>query len=378
MPTDSAVAARWRLVLGRFAEDALPLPGAGAGGQKRMDRVLDYLYGREYAGRGVRAPNTDRSGSLDPSQLSVPEWIREVRELFPRDTCDVITRHALERYGMSELVTDPETLRRLEPNYDLLKALLTFRGLMKGPVLDLARRIIRQVVEDLKQRLARDVRQSLLGRARRRQRSRLKSAANLDAHGTIRANLKNYDRERRRLVVQDVRFFSRVTRHLPWDVIIAVDCSGSMLDSVIHSAVMAGIFAGLPSIRVSLVAFDTSVVDLTEHVHDPAEVLLSVQLGGGTDIGGALRYCASLVEQPTRTILVCVTDFCEGGDIAPMLSTIKRLRGDGVRVLGLAALDQNAVAAYDHAAAEACADAGAEIAALTPSRLAEWVATVIG
>jgi Mg-chelatase subunit ChlD len=375
-PSPTVVAGRWRLVLGRFAENALPL--SGDGGRVRMDRVLDYLYGREYAGRGVRPGADDRSGTLDPSQLSVPEWIREVRELFPRDTCEVITRHALDRYGMTELVTDPETLRRLEPNYELLKALLTFRGLMNGPVLDLARRIIRQVVEDMKRRLAREVRQAFLGRARRRQRSRLKCAANLDVHRTIRANLKNYDPARRRLVLQDVRFFSRVTRSLPWDVIIAVDCSGSMLDSVIHSAVMAGIFAGLPSIRPRLVAFDTAVVDLSDMVDDPAEVLLSVQLGGGTDIGGALQYCASLVEQPTRTILVFVTDFCEGGAIDPMLTTIKRLRGDGVRVIGLAALDQGSQATYDRATAEACADAGAEIAALTPSRLAEWVATVVG
>ena len=82
---------------------------------------------------------------------------------------------------------------------------------------------------------------------------------------------------------------------MPWHIIMAVDCSGSMMDSVIHSAVMAGIFKGLPAVRVSLVAFDTAVVDLTEQVDDPIEVLMSVQLGGGTDIAGALGYCETLV-----------------------------------------------------------------------------------
>jgi Mg-chelatase subunit ChlD len=373
---DTVAAARWRLVLGRFAEDGLPGALGGQGTYSRMDRMLDYLYGREYSSRGVRQPG-GRGGSLDPSQLSVPEWVGQVRELFPADTCEVITRHALDRYGMTELVTDPETLRRLEPNYELLKALLTFRGLMKGDVLELARKIIREVVEDLRQRLAKDVRQALWGRLNRRRRSRFKSAANLDVRRTIRANLKNYDSKRRRLVIQDLHFFSRVERHIPWHIIMAVDCSGSMLDSVIHSAVMAGIFRGLPSVRVRLVAFDTAIVDLTEAAGDPAEVLMSVQLGGGTNIGGALAYCASLVEQPTRTILVVVTDFCEGGPIAPMLATIKRLRGEGVRVLGLAALDQSAQPSYDRATAEACVDVGAEVAALTPKRLAEWLATVI-
>jgi hypothetical protein len=375
-PEDLQVAARWRLILGRFAEDALPLRNPGVCDYTRIDRVLDYLYGREYGGRNVR-PTDDLSGGPGPSAFRVPDWIREVRELFPRETCDVVTRHALDRYGLSELVTDPETLRRLEPNYDLLKTLLTFRGLMKGPVLDMARSIVRQVIDDLQRRLAREVRQAFGGRAHRRQRSRLKAAANLDVHRTIRANLKNYDPTHRRLVLQDVFFFSRVNRHLPWHVIIAVDCSGSMLDSVIHSAVMAGIFAGLPSLRVRLVAFDTAVVDLSDAVSDPAEILMSVQLGGGTDIGGALRYCASLIEQPTRTIVVFVTDFGEGGSIVPMLATIRRLHGEGVRVLGLAALDARAQPSYDRETAQACAEAGADIAALTPARLAEWVATAI-
>lgn len=375
-PADLAAraAARWRLVLGRFAEERLPGALGAGDGYARMDRMLDHLYGREYEGRGVRAGGGAGQG---PSVLAIPEWIREVRELFPQETCDVITRHALDRYGMTELVTDADTLRRLEPSYDLLKAVLTYRGLMKGEVLEVARRIVREVVEDLRRRLEREVRPALWGRVDRRRRTRLKSAKNLDAPRTIRANLRNWDPRRRRLVVQDLFFLSRVQRHLPWHVIMAVDCSGSMIESVIHSAVMASIFRGLPSVSVKLVAFDTSVVDLSDAVSDPAEVLMSVQLGGGTDIGGALGYCASLVTHPTRTILVLVTDFCEGGPLTPMLAAIRRLRSEGVRVLGLAALDANATPAYDRAAAEACVEAGAEVAALTPRRLAEWVAKAI-
>lgn len=375
-PADLAAraAARWRLVLGRFAEERLAGALGAGDGYARMDRMLDHLYGREYEGRGVRAGGGAGQG---PSVLAIPEWIREVRELFPQETCDVITRHALDRYGMTELVTDADTLRRLEPSYDLLKAVLTYRGLMKGEVLEVARRIVREVVEDLRRRLEREVRPALWGRVDRRRRTRLKSAKNLDAPRTIRANLRNWDPRRRRLVVQDLFFLSRVQRHLPWHVIMAVDCSGSMIESVIHSAVMASIFRGLPSVSVKLVAFDTSVVDLSDAVSDPAEVLMSVQLGGGTDIGGALGYCASLVTHPTRTILVLVTDFCEGGPLTPMLAAIRRLRSEGVRVLGLAALDANATPAYDRAAAEACVEAGAEVAALTPRRLAEWVAKAI-
>jgi predicted metal-dependent peptidase len=283
----------------------------------------------------------------------------------------------LDRYGMTELVTDEQVLSKLEPSYELLKAVLTFRHLMQGEVLQTARKIVRQVVEDLRRRLAREVRPILWGRLNRQRRSRLKVFRNLDWHRTIRANLKHYDRERRRLVLESLHFISRVERHLPWHIILAVDCSGSMMDSVIYSAVMAGIFKGLPSLRVTLVAFDTSVVDLSDQVDDPTELLLNVQLGGGTNIAGALGYCEGRVISPQRTVLVLVTDFFEGGPVAALLAAVKRLREAGVRVLGLAALDDRAEPAYDRDLAERCVAAGAEVAALTPQRLAEWLARIL-
>jgi uncharacterized protein with von Willebrand factor type A (vWA) domain len=375
-PDEPTARARWRLVLGRFAEERLP--GALAGEQRhgRMDAMLDYLYGREYRRRGLREPG--RGGGREPSALTVPDWIRGVRELFPADTCEVITRHALDRYGLTELVTDRETLAGLQPSYDLLKALLTFRGLMKSDVLDLARKIVRQVVEELRRKLETELRPVLWGRLDRQRRTRHRSARNLDLRRTVRANLQHWDLERKKLVARSLRFQARVRRHLPWRVIMVIDCSGSMIDSVIHSAVMAGIFRALPAVQVRLLAFDTAVVDLSDAVDDPVEVLMSVQLGGGTDIAGAMATAASFVEQPTRTMVILVTDFYEGGPLAPLLALIRKLRGEGVRVLGLAALDAGAKPSYDRATAAACADAGAEVAAMTPAHLAEWVARVLG
>jgi Mg-chelatase subunit ChlD len=375
-PRDEQVLARWRLMLGRFADRSLGGYG-GAGRYAKLDRVLEYLYGREYARRGVRSDPGVRGADLSQSVLAIPEWLREVRELFPRDTVEVIERHALDRYGMTELVTDPDVLKKLEPSYELLKAVLTFRHLMHGRVLETARGIVRKVVDELRQKLAREVRPRLWGRLNRQRRSRLKVFRNLDWQRTIRANLKHYDRDQKRLVLESLHFYSRVERHMPWHIIIAVDCSGSMMDSVIYSAVMAGIFHGLPSLRVTLVAFDTAVVDLTDHVDDPTELLMNVQLGGGTDIAGALGYCETQVQYPHKTIVILVTDFCEGGPASALLAAIKRLREAGVRVLGLAALDARAEPAYDRKLAEQCVAMGAEVAALTPQRLAEWLAKVL-
>ena len=377
--------ARWRLVLGRFADPQLPFVRGAGHGYARMDRVLEYLYGREYAKRGVRKDSGGagsdepggREGGSGASILYLPDWLREVRELFPRDTIETIEKHALERYGMTELVTDPEVLRKLEPNYELLKSVLTFKGMMQGEVLEVARSIIRRVVEELRRRLASQIRRVLWGKLSRQHRSNLKVAKNLDIRRTIRDNLKNFDPASKRIVLQRLHFFSRVQQHSPWHIIIAVDCSGSMVDSVIYSAVMAGIFRGLPSMKVSLVAFDTSVVDLSDEVDDPAELLMSVQLGGGTDIGGALGYCQTLVNNPNKTMLVLVTDFFEGGRPNDMLLAIRHLRESGVRVLGLAALDEKAEPVYNKEMAQQCVAAGAEVAALTPQRLAEWIGRIL-
>jgi Mg-chelatase subunit ChlD len=369
--------ARWRLVLGKYAKDRIPT-GMSAE-QMRMEDALDFLYSREYCGRGVRDEDTEKSpeGSLDPSQLNVPRWLSEVRELFPKETVAIIEKHALDRYGLTELVTDPEILRRLEPNFELLKMLLTFRGHLKGEVLNEARRVIRVVVDEIKQRLETEIRQAFSGRSNRFRHSNVKVAQNLDWRGTIRRNLKNYSTARKQMVIDNVLFFSRIQRRLPWRVILCVDQSGSMAGSVIYSAVMAGILAGLPLINVNLVVFDTSVVDLSDHVEDPVELLMSVQLGGGTNIGQAMRYCEQLMEDPHRTILALVSDFCEGGDPSRMIASCQRFREAGAKLLGLAALDENANPSYDRRMAEALAAEGMDVAALTPKHFAEWLAKTI-
>src|SRR5262249_29603041 len=201
--------ARWRLVLGQYAKDRLH---AGLTlEQQRIENALDFLYLREYRGRGVRAEQDrtgPRSAGLDPSQLTVPKWLNEVRELFPKETVAVIEKHALDRYGLTELVTDPEILRRLEPNFDLLKMLLTFRGHLKGEIVDEARRVIRKVVEEIKQRLATEVRRAFSGRRNRFRHSNVKIAQNLDWRGTIRKNLRDFDKEREQMQNDQVQCFA--------------------------------------------------------------------------------------------------------------------------------------------------------------------------
>jgi Mg-chelatase subunit ChlD len=372
-PRDHLV--RWRLVLGPEAEEGL---GCGLEGiEAERDQALDFLYHREYGpDRNVRRPTRPGAGGgLEESRLTVPEWVNAVHTLFPRRTVERIERDALERYHLQELVTDPGLLARARPSQTLLRAVLHTKHLMNQEVLAVARTLVRQVIEQLLEKLARPVRAAFLGAADRRRRSHLKAARNFDARTTVHRNLAHYDPSSGRLFIRTPYFYSRVRSQADrWQLIVLVDESGSMADSVIHAAVTAAVFVGIRSLRTHLVLFDTSVVDVTEHVSDPVEAVMKVQLGGGTDIGGALAYAAQLVENPRRTIVVLITDFEEGGPLDRLYRVTRHLIESGVTVLGLAALDERAEPNYDRGTAERLAALGVHVAAMTPGELAEWVA----
>lgn len=364
---------RWRLVLGRFAEPEIGAPDSGSDDARRVE-ALDYLYRRAYAGRGVREIGPGTDGASDPG---VVEWLGEIRGLFGTEVAEEIVGHALDRFGLTEIIADPEVLATMPPSEELLRLLLTLRRRLPAAIDLQLRRIITEVVADIRRRLEPELRRVLAGARRSFSHSPMPVAANLDLPGTIRRNLKNFDPEQRRLVISELRFFDRRDRQLPWEIILCVDQSGSMADSIIHAAVTAGIIAGLPSLRIRLVVFDTAVVDLSEHADDPVATLMSVQLGGGTDIGGALRYCGSLVTNPHRTALVLISDFCEGASPVELIRVTTALAESGSRLLGLASLrDSAAEPFYDKAIAGRMADAGMQIAAMTPRRLADWLVTV--
>lgn len=366
---------RWRLVLGPGSETCLG--GLGPEDAAR-DTSLAYLYDREYGSeRNVRS--SEPRGGLGESQLTLPEWINGVHQLFPRRTIERIEKDALERYQLREMVTNPELLARAQPSQTLLKAVLHTKHLMNAQVLELARQLVRRVVEQLMEKLAREVRQPFSGALDRRRRSFLKVAKNFDARTTLRRNLKHWQPVEKRLVIEAPYFFSRIRRQTDrWQLILLVDESGSMLDSVIHSAVTAACFWHLRALRTHLVLFDTAIVDVTEHCTDPVETLMKVQLGGGTDIGQALTYAHSLMENPRRTIVVLVSDFYEGAPIDRLYAAAHRLISSGATLLGLAALDSEARPRYDENVARQLVKFGAHVGAMTPGELAEWIAKKVG
>lgn len=383
-------ALRWRLILGRFGDERLgydrledltqsssqdsgstDLSGA-LFEARRMDLSLEYIYDREFAQRAHRP-----AGLSGGDALSVPAWLKGVRELFPTEAVRVIERDALHRYGLSELVTDPEVLRSAEPTSDLLKAIVQFKHLMKGDVRVAAREVVAKVVDSLRARLETDCRPALHGVVDPAGRPPARTFRNTDWHKTIRKNLKHWDAERQRLVAERIYFKHRQRMRSHWRIIMAVDQSGSMMDSLIHSAVMAAIFTALPAIDVHLLLWDHRLLDVSHLAHDPLEVLMTCQLGGGTRLYPVLLTCAERAAQPERTILVVVSDWFLGAERRQCLELAAQIHEAGVTCLGLCALDADARPSFDERFARELADCGWFVAALTPKQLAEHVGKLV-
>ena len=365
---------RWRMVLGRYAESALPRRDDDAG----LDETLGYLYDREYTGRGLRhGRGVGSGGGLGASALRAVDWLDGARRLFPASTLQRLESDALTRYGLTELLADPSAVDSIETSPELGAALLRIKGTICPQLADGLRALIARIVADAVERLRRPLTTALTGSRRRDRRSPRASARDFDWRRTIAANLGNADPVTGRLLVQDVRFMSRRRRqNLQWDVIILVDQSASMASALLHSAVMASILAALPGLSVRLILFDTSVVDVSHLAGDPVEVLMTCQLGGGTDIARAVAYASGLVRRPTRTVVALVSDFEEGGSVSSLVNEVAALAGSGVRLLGLAALNDDGEPWYDRVVAERLVGAGMRVAAMTPDRFAVWLAEV--
>ncbi|WP_226997149.1 VWA domain-containing protein [Tessaracoccus aquimaris] len=365
-------ARRWRLVLGRYADE--PLGSGLSAGDADLDTALGFVYDREYSQRGLLEPGGGGRQSRGVAALS---WLEKSKALFPASTLERLQATAITEYGVSELLRDSEVAERLEPTPELGAALLGARGKLDRSTEDGLRLVISKVVAQIVERLRTSFRASLSGQRNRFRRSQQKVRQNFDWRRTIAANLRNVDPETGRMLVSDLRFNSRQKRRLPWHVILCVDQSGSMASSVLYSAVCASILASLPGIEVTLLLFDTRVVDLTHLAADPVAVLMTAQLGGGTDIAGVLGVAASKVGTPKRTVITLVSDFEEGGSVSQLLRQVTALREQGVTLLGLAALDEEATPRYDRRVGAMLADRGMHIAALTPDRFAEWLAEVM-
>jgi Mg-chelatase subunit ChlD len=363
---------RWRLLLGGAAGD---LGALGADDQRR-DSALTGLYG----GGGEDAPGTGgkRSAGLGGSSPVLHRWLGDVRTYFPSSVVQVMQRDAVERLGLRQLLLEPELLSAVEPDVSLVGTLVSLSRAIPERTRETARAVVRKVVEDIERKLADRLLAAVHGaidRSRRTSRPRL---SDVDWNRTIRKNLRHYQPDQRTVVVQDLVGNSRRSRQASLrDVILLVDQSGSMAESVVYSAVLGASLASLKAVDTRLVVFDTEVVDLTEQLKDPVDLLFSTQLGGGTDINRAVAYGQSLVRRPTDTVMVLISDLYEGGVARELQRRVRELVQSGVTVVVLLALSDSGTPAYDHELAARLSELGAPAFACTPDRFPDLLATAL-
>ena len=327
---------RWRLTLGE--DSAEPSEGFGlSADDQRMDEALAALYGG--GGRPGDGSSTEpRTGGLGGSAPRVATWLGDIRTYFPSSVVQVMQRDAIDRLGVRALLLEPELMESLEPDVHLVSTLISLGSAIPETSKATARTVVRTVVDDVERRIANRTRAAVTGALNRAARTRRPKLRDIDWNRTIAKNLKNYLPEQRTVVPERLVGYGRRQQHVERDIILAIDQSGSMAASVVYASIFGAVIASLRAVRTSLVVFDTAVVDLTEELSDPVELLFATQLGGGTDINRAIAYCQGLVTRPADTVFVLISDLFEGGVRDEMLARVEQLRDAGVVVVVLLAL----------------------------------------
>lgn len=356
---------RWQLALG-VDDDQNELSDR----DQRLNAALSALYD---------TGTEKRRGGLGASSPRVAKWLGDIREFFPTPVVQIVQKDAFERLNLKALMLEPEFLSTLEADVHLVADLIALRAAIPGKTLETARQVVRRVVDDLMQRLEHNTRETLRGALNRSQRTRRPRHADIDWPRTIAANLRHYQPQHRTVVPETLVGHTRHTKSRAQldHVILCVDQSGSMATSVVYSSIFAAVMASIPGLSTKLICFDTSIVDLTDQLADPVEVLFGVQLGGGTDINSALAYCEKQIENPTKTYLVLISDLYEGGDAKSMLARAAAIKQSGVNLIVLLALSDSGHPAYDARRAEGIASLGCPVFACTPDQFPSMMACAL-
>lgn len=361
-------ARRWRMVLGSEARHACGDPG---GQWQAMDAALSALYEPE-GEHGLK-----RRGGRGGSSPNVARWLGDIRRYFPSSVVQVMQRDALDRLDMRQMLLEKEMLEGIQPDVHMVANLIAMASVIPSKTRDTARMVVRQVVDELMKCLEEPMRSAVTGALDRSRRNRRPRHAEIDWNRTVRANLRHWQPSHRTIVPQELIGFGRKARRPQREVILCIDQSGSMAASVVYSSIFGAVMASLPAVSTRLVVFDTNVVDMSEQLDDPVDLLFGVQLGGGTDIHRAVSFCQQTIREPRNAILVLISDLYEGGVEEKLLARAQELVASGVQFITLLALSDEGRPAYDQALAAKLAALGVPSFACTPDAFPGLMAAAI-
>ncbi len=358
---------RWRMILGSPAQ--APRGGQGldchlSEAEVQMDKALQALY------------DSDRKAGLGSSSPNVNRWLGDIRTYFPSSVVKVLQKDALDRLDLQQMLFEKESLESVVPDVHLVSTLLSLKNVIPNKTKDTARKVVRKVVQELEKRLRNPMVQAIKGALSRSTRTSRPKAAEIDWHRTIRKNLGNYQPDQKTIIAEKLAGYGRKQTSMQ-DIVLCIDQSGSMAASVVYSSIFAAVMASLRSVSCKMVVFDTAVVDLTDKLSDPVDVLFGTQLGGGTDINKAVGYCQQLITRPAKTIYVLISDLIEGGDQSSMFRKMASMVQSGVQVICLLALSDEGKPCFDEGNAAKLNSLGVPCFACTPDLFPGLMAAAI-
>ena len=353
---------KWRLILGQQADPAKDILLEGE--MNRMDEIMEALY------------DSDRKGGLGNSSPNINTWLGDIRKYFPKSVVQIIQKDALERIGLQQMLMEPELLESAEPDVNLAATILSLNKALPAKTRATAKAIVQKVVEEIEKKIKNPMQEAVKGALSRSVRNRRPKHNEIDWNRTILKNLKTYQEDLNTIIPEHLIGFGKKNQSLK-KVILLVDQSGSMATSMVYSGIFGAVMATLRSMKTHMVVFDTSVVDLTENLNDPVDLLFLTQLGGGTDINKALTYAEKLITNPTDTILVLISDLFEGGNESEMIRRVAAIKASGVSFITLLALNDEGAPAFDKTNATKFANMDIPSFACTPNQFPDLIATAI-
>lgn len=365
---------RWRMILGEESQqdfEGMQESFSLSNRDLMMDAALSAIYG----GEGNR--NQMSGAGKGASSPHISKWMKDVRTLFDPELVKVIQQDAIERKGWKQLLMEPELLEQLEPDIEMASVLLTLKDMIPSKSKDQARAYIQKIVDIINKQISSDLKRSVVAALQKKEHSPLPSASAIDFPYTIRKNLKHYSPQLETIIPERVYFFDRKQKSNHWHVILDIDQSGSMSSSIMYSSVTACILASMNAVKTNVVAFDTTIMDLTDLCNDPVDLLYGFQLGGGTDIHKSVKYCEQLIEEPDKTIFFLISDLEEGGNHAGLLHHLQDIKDSGVLVVCLLAIQDGGKPYYSQDMAQKVANLGIPCFACAPEKLPELLHAVL-
>ncbi|MDH3649514.1 MAG: VWA domain-containing protein [Saprospiraceae bacterium] len=353
---------RWRLALGTMdSEEQTSLLSPR---ETEQDELLERVYPSE------------RIGGLSAHRSLSAKWMGDVRSMFPDSVVKIIQKDALERFGIKKMLADPTFLEDVIPDVQLVGAILSVKQALPEKNLQFTKELVARLANKVSAKLQHHLLDRMHGRKDSSSRIKNPRSSDIDWHQTIKENLKYFQSSLQTIIPHTLVGHPRRRRSAK-KIILLVDQSASMAESFVYAGILGSIMTLVPSIKTHFVAFDTEVVDLSQYLNDPVDLLFRAQLGGGTNIQKALGYALQLVERGADTTVILISDLYEGASEELLWKRIAALQRRAVPMINLLALDDAGVPAYDKDIARKMASLGVPSFACSPDQFPDLIATVL-